>query len=53
MPEDRNRLSVTPRGQPPHPPPRVVQSSERTPDRSLYTQTPTAGFAALSTGISR
>jgi hypothetical protein len=53
IPDDRSLLSATPGPQAPQLPVLVVQSSERTPDRSLYTQTCTDGFARLRTGIRR
>ena len=44
---------MTPRVQVPQLPPCAAQSSERTPDKSLYTQTWIRGLARLRTGISR
>src|SRR5258708_4870824 len=53
MPDDSRALSATPWRQEPQSPSGVVQSSERTPDRSLYTQTRIFGLAFLRKGIRR
>src|SRR5450759_3400278 len=53
MPDESAALSVTPRRQVPQSPFCVAQSSERTPDRSLYTQTRILGLACLRTGMRR